>query len=244
MILERSITVTEHDVNRILQFPTVNFAPDPTDEEIGEFVQLIRLQQVYFSHGKIYKYNLTHHWNFFFSTLLNAFAPRKRQGADSIMEPIRKIGFAIAHNKEINIGRIIISMIITRMGPLDKQNIIENHVDCFYQRFLQLILNDFLTGDEHELFANGAQQPSEKMRSHSISGLIKKNPFPDISTVPTPYLQTVGLPLILPVPVAADELTGNIHFSELHHDAIIDPVIEPSVAILPDQEVVNPQLLA
>ena len=132
MILERSITVIEHDVNRILQFPTVNFAPDPTDEEIGDFFQLIRLQQVYFSYGKLYKYNLTRHWNFFFGTLLNVFAPRKRQGADSIMEPIRKIGFAIAHNKEINVGRIIISMIITLMGPLDKRNILENYVNYFY----------------------------------------------------------------------------------------------------------------
>ena len=46
MIHERSITVTEHDINRILQFPTDNFAPDPTDEEISQFFQLIRLQQV------------------------------------------------------------------------------------------------------------------------------------------------------------------------------------------------------
>ena len=37
MIHEQSITVTEHDINRILQFPTINFAPDPTDEEISEF---------------------------------------------------------------------------------------------------------------------------------------------------------------------------------------------------------------
>ena len=71
-------------------------------------------------------------------------------------------------------------------------------------------MNDFLTADEHEFFANAAQQPSEEMRSHSISGLIKKNPFPHIPTVLTPYLQTVGLPLILPVPVAADELAGYI----------------------------------
>ena len=37
MIREQSITVTEHDVNRILQFPTANFVPDPTDDEISEF---------------------------------------------------------------------------------------------------------------------------------------------------------------------------------------------------------------
>ena len=101
-----------------------------------------------------------------------------------------------------------------------------------------------LTADEQELFANAAQQPSEEMRRHSISGLIKKNPFPDILTVLTPYLHIVGLPLILPGPVAADELTGNIPSPEPQVNAVIDPIIEPSVAILPDQEVVNPQLLS
>ena len=243
MIHERSITVTEHDINRILQFPTDNFAPDPTDEEISQFFQLIRLQQVDFSHGELYKYNLPRHWNFFFGTLLNVFLPRKRLGTDSITEPIRKIGFAVAHNREINFGRIIISMILTRMGPLDKRNILEHNVDCFFPRFLQLILNDFLTADEQGLFANAAQQPSEEMKSHFISGLIKKNRFPDIPTVLTPYLQTVGLPLTLPVPVAADELAGNIPFPNPQIDAVVDPILEPSVAILQDQEVVNPQLL-
>ena len=152
MIHERSITVTEHDLNRILQFPTDNFAPDPTDEEISQFFQLIRLQQVDFSHGELYKYNLPRHWNFFFGTLLNVFLPRKRLGTDSITESIRKIGFAVAHNREINFGRMVISMILTRMGPLDKRNILEYNVDCFFPRFLQLILNDFLTADEQALF--------------------------------------------------------------------------------------------
>ena len=82
------------------------------------------------------------------------------------------------------------------------------------------------------------------MKSHSISVLIKKNTFPDIPTVLTPYLQTVGLPLILPVSVTTDELEGNIPSPEPHNHAIIDPVIGPSMAILPDQEVVDPQLLA
>ena len=82
------------------------------------------------------------------------------------------------------------------------------------------------------------------MKSHFISGLIKKNRFPDIPTVLTPYLQTVGLPLTDPVPDAADELAGNIPIPNPHVDAGIDQIPEPSVAILQDQEVFNPQLLA
>ena len=134
-------------------------------------------------------------------------------------------------------------MIIVRMGPLDKWDILENQVDCFFPRFLQLILNYCLTADEQALFANAAQQPSEEMKSHSISGLIKKNTFPEIPTILTPYLQTLGLSLILPVSVAVDELEGNIPSPEPHNDTIIDPLIEPSVTILLDHKVVNPQLL-
>ena len=113
-----------------------------------------------------------------------------------------------------------------------------------FPRFLQLILNDFLSADEQGLFANAAQHPSEEMKSHFIPVLIKKNRFPDIPIVLTPYLQIVGLPLTLPVPDAADELAGNILIPNLHVDAVVDPIPEPSVAILQDQEVVNPQLLA
>ena len=194
MIRERSITVMEHDINRILQFPTANFAPEPLDEEINDFFHIIRLQQVDFSHCELYKYNLTRHWNFIFSTLLN-FPPRKRQGADSITKPIHKIGYAIAHNREINFERILISMIITRMGPLEKCDILKNRVDCFFSWFLQFILNATLNAEEHEYFSNAAQQPSEDMKINSISGLIKKNAFPDIPTVMTSYIHTVGLPL-------------------------------------------------
>ena len=110
------------------------------------------------------------------------------------------------------------------MGPLDKRNILEYNVDCFFPRFLQLILNDFLTADEQELFANAAQQPSAEMKIHFISGLITKNRFPNIPTVLTPYLQTVGLPLTDQVPDASDELAGNIPIPNLHVNVGIGPI--------------------
>ena len=113
------------------------------------------------------------------------------------------------------------------MGPLDKRNILEYNVDCFFPRFLQLILNDFLTADEQALFANAAQQPSEEMKSNFISGLIKKNHFPDIPTVLTPYLQTVGLPLTDQVPDVADELAGNIPIHNPHVNVGIGPILSP-----------------
>ena len=54
----------------------------------------------------------------------------------------------------------------------------------------------------------------------------------------------MGLPLTDQVPDVADELAGNIPIPNPHVNVGIGPIPEPSVAILQDQEVVNPQLLA
>ena len=67
------------------------------------------------------------------------------------------------------------------------------------------------------------------MKINSISGLIKKNAFPDIPTILTQYLQNVGLPLTLQVPIAVDETTDNVPHPEPHVDELVDPLIEPSV---------------
>ena len=42
--LDREFTVTEHDLNWILQFPVDDLVPDPTSDEIGEFFHNIRCQ--------------------------------------------------------------------------------------------------------------------------------------------------------------------------------------------------------
>ena len=92
-----------------LGFQLIILPPELSNEEISEFFRVIRLPQVDFSYGELYKYNLTHHWNLFFSTLFNVFSPRKRVGADGITEPIHKIGYV----GELTLEGILISMIIT-----------------------------------------------------------------------------------------------------------------------------------
>lgn len=147
--LDREFVVTEHDVNRILRFPVDNLVPDPSSDEISEFFHFILCQQEDFTHGKLYKVNLTRHWNFFFHTLLCVFQPRLR-GFNSITEPIRRIGFAVAHNRKINYGKILIRLMINKMTKSRDMNILESKVECYYPRFLQLILNDLLSGEQHE----------------------------------------------------------------------------------------------
>ena len=70
------------------------------------------------------------------------------------------------------------------MGPLDERTGIDD-VLCFYPRFLQLILNDILTDDERETFAEEETMECMKMKSNAITALIIKNHLPGVPTVQT-----------------------------------------------------------
>ncbi|KAK1372290.1 hypothetical protein POM88_028483 [Heracleum sosnowskyi] len=229
----RTIRVTEHDFNRILHFPTENLVLDPTTEEIHAFFTLIRSQQPNFFVGEFLKHYLTKPWNFFFHTLIHVFTT-KLTNLHGIPLFLQKIGFAIANNRHINIGRLLIDQVILCMGPLDERTCITDDVLCFYPRFLQLILNDILTNDEREIFEGEANQECMRMKSNAITALIRKNNYlPGVPTVLTDYLRTVPLPLL---PSGEQVIEGNIPppQPEMAPEPMdVDP--EPSVAI-PDQE--------
>ncbi|KAK1361475.1 hypothetical protein POM88_045949 [Heracleum sosnowskyi] len=235
----RTIRVTKHDFNRILHFPTENLVPDPTTEEIHAFFTLIRSQQPNFFVGEFLKHYLPKAWNFFFHTLIHVFTA-KLTNLHGIPLFLQKIGFAIANNRHINIGGLLIDQVIICMGPLDERTGIDD-VLCFYPRFLQLILNDVLTDDERETFDGEENQDCMKMKSNAITALIRKNNYlPGVPTVLTEYLRMVPLPLL---PPGEQVNQGNIPEPELAPEPQpmdVDP--EPLVAI-PDQEVANPQPL-
>ncbi|KAK1383214.1 hypothetical protein POM88_020949 [Heracleum sosnowskyi] len=235
----RTIRVTEHDFNRILHFPTENLVPDPTTEEIHAFFTLIRSQQPNFFVGEFLKHYLPKAWNFFFHTLIHVFTA-KLTNLHGIPLFLQKIGFAIANNRHINIGRLLIDQVILCMGPLDDRTSIDDDVLCFYPRFLQLILNDILTDDERETFAEEETMECMRMKSNAITALIRKNHLPGVPTVLTKYLRTVPLPLL---PPGEQVIEGNIPEPELAPEPQpMDVDLEPSVAIH-DQEVANPQSL-
>ena len=77
------------------------------------------------------------------------------------------------------------------------------------------------------------------MKTNAITELIKRDPYPTIPIVLTPYLETVQLPLIPPGPTAAFEPACIIADPILN----ADPIVEAPVAILQDHEVENPQPL-
>ncbi|KAK1372978.1 hypothetical protein POM88_029171 [Heracleum sosnowskyi] len=209
-------------------------------QEIHAFFTLIRSQQPNFFVGEFLKHYLTKPWNFFFHTLIHVFTA-KLTNLHGIPLLLQKIGFAIATNRHINIGRLVIDQVILCMRPLDERTCMNEDVLCFYPRFLQLILNDVLTDNEREGFEDEDIQECMKMKSNAITALIRKNNYlPGVPTVLTECLRTVPLPLL---PPGEQVNEGNIPQPEMapvQQPMDVDP--EPSVAI-PDQEVANPQPL-
>ncbi|KAK1365620.1 hypothetical protein POM88_041181 [Heracleum sosnowskyi] len=234
----RTIRVTEHDFNRILHFPTENHVPGPTTEEIHAFFTLIRIQQPNFFVGEFLKHYLTKTWNFFFHTLIHVFTA-KLTNLHGIPLFLQKIGFVIANNRHINIGRLVIDQVILCMGPVDERTCMDD-VLCFYPRFLHLILNDVLTDDERETFEGEETMECMRMKSNAITALIRKTHLPGVPTVLTEYLRTMPLPLL---PPGEQVNEGNIPEPELAPEPQpmdVDP--ETSVAIT-DHEIANPQSL-
>ena len=95
----------------------------------------------------MYKHRLPKEWHFYFHTLHHCFAPKKG-GHAGIANFSHMLGYTVAHNLSINFGKLILDQIIMVMGPPGYRDIQTLNVECFYPRFLQLILNDLLTDEE------------------------------------------------------------------------------------------------
>ena len=126
----RTIHINTDDVNRILGFLRENFAELPTEEEITQFFQTILYQGEIFL-PRMLKGNLKPEWDLFFDTLAKVFAPTTRKNFNVISSLLQKIGFCIAHNHQVNYGKLILKEILTKLGPLRSRSVQHNaKVSC------------------------------------------------------------------------------------------------------------------
>lgn len=195
-ILNRDITVTEHDLNRILHLPTKDHDPYPEVYELYGFFRGISYQSEV-TLGNMYKHFLPREWNFFFHTLSRVFAP-KRGGFHGITHFIQVVGFAVAYNLNINFGKLIMEQILDKMGDVDERDIMKNDVHCFYPRFLQLILDDVLTDEEKYIFCDSNTRPSHYLKTNVITGLESRNLYPTIRAHVTGFMFECFLDMALP----------------------------------------------
>ena len=135
----RTIFITETDLNTALHLPTENFAEYPSNEELLGFFTWMHcsLDENNMIPRVLYQNHLPKEWHLFFTTISHIFAPKIR-GFHDISRMIQIIGFAIAHNRRINFGHLIMEEIIK-----NQQSARENY--CLYPRFLQMVLEHWLT---------------------------------------------------------------------------------------------------
>ena len=111
----------------------------------------------------------------------------------------------------------------------------------------QLILNDLLTDAEKDFFQESGIEQCMKVKTNVVTQLLSKNPFPEVPTVLTPFLQTLPLQLTPLNQPAQGELPGIIppppppNMQDVYIPAPLVAEPEPSVAI-PDQEAATQQL--
>ena len=151
----RSVFLTEHDLNTALHLPTEDFADYPSDEDLLGFFAWIQcsLDENNMIPRVIYQNHLPKEWHLFFTIVSHTFAP-KISGFHGISRMIQIIGFSIAHNRRINFGRLIMEEVI-------KNHLSRKESYMLYPRFLQMALDMKLTEAQKDRYARSRQiEPS------------------------------------------------------------------------------------
>ena len=143
----RTVFLSELDLNTALHLPTEDFAEYPTDEDLLGFFAWIQcsLDENNMIPRVIYQNHLPKEWHLFFTIISHAFAP-KISGFHGLSKLIQIIGFSIATNRRINFGHLIMEEIIK-----NHHSARENYM--LYPRFLQMALDFKLTDAQQERYA-------------------------------------------------------------------------------------------
>ena len=143
----RTVFLSEHDLNTALHLPTEDFTEYPTDEDLLGFFAWIQcsLDESNMIPRVIYQNHLPKEWHLFFTIISHTFAP-KISGFHGLSKLIQIIGFSIATNRRINFGHLIMEEIIK-----NHHSVRENYM--LYPRFLQMALDFKLTDAQQERYA-------------------------------------------------------------------------------------------
>ena len=181
---ERSIQVMEHDLNRILGFPIDNFSPEPTVDEVMNFL-LILSYQGELDQMRLYKNHFPKEWNFILYTLSHTFTT-KTSCFHGITRSIQMLGCTVANKILINVGKWLMKQIIQTLTPKVQRDFDNSHFVCLYPRFLQLVFDGMLTEHKKLSFSESAISVPSELQSNSMTYLIYKadytNALPSILT--------------------------------------------------------------
>lgn len=173
-IANREIRVTELDLNRILRFPENDLVPYPTSERLTQFfISINYVNPNLQDSGERCKHHLPKQWNFFFHTLMQCFS-YKKFNTHSISNFYQVLGFGVANNCRINFGKLLMNQLLYVLGPVEDRNLQVTNVECYFPRFLQLVLNDLTSNEEKLLYISSVTSCTVKQKNR-IAGHLNNN---------------------------------------------------------------------
>ena len=179
--------------------------PIPTNQEYFAFFQRITYESEFGEFtpdelGDMYKHRLPKEWNYFFHTINLYFTP-KNGGFAGITKFSQTLGYAIANNLNIKFGKVVVNQILHVMGSNEIINIQTHSVECFFPRFLQLILNDVLTSEKKATYVNSDISQSTKLKNNVITRLEGRGDYVNnYPAVLTNFIHECVADMYLPIP--------------------------------------------
>ena len=116
------------------------------------------------------------------------------------------IGYVVAHNLRINFAHIIWTPMVRRIIAAKRNLALGDKINCYYPKFLTIILNHIITPLDKASFDNSLFEVSQTTHKKFYTRLHTSYKFTGIPVVITPYmsnyinLPTIQAPPVQPVP--------------------------------------------
>ena len=156
-IQEQQYHIDESVVARALNLPTDNLLSLPSDQDLTSIFQIINYQG-HIDLTRLSKSNLVTKWDCFFDTLTKVFSNCTKISFHNIQSKLQYSGYIVAYNQRINLARPIWTPMVRRLFTAKRDLTLGNKVQCYYPRFLTLILNHILSPAHKAIFDNSASK--------------------------------------------------------------------------------------
>ena len=249
IIRDTQYRIDESVVRAALNFPSDNLVNLPSDQELVSFFSNINYQGP-LDLTKLSKSNLVDEWSCFFDTLIKVFANCTKTSFSNISSLLQYIGFAVANNQRINFAQLIWHIMVRRITAAKRDHGLGNKVQCYYPRFLSIILNHILSPEHTALFNNSAFEVSQTTNKKFYTRLATSLKYTNIPVVVTPYLSNyIHLPVIqtqqvhqVPQPPVDQSTQAGVSTPlQVLHPISGSSVTESQVDARADQGIVEPQ---
>lgn len=143
----------------MLNLPTADFVAKPSNNELTQFFTGINYQgQVNLS--KLPKNGLVAEWYLVFDTLIRVFANCAQTFFSNIPYLIQYIGYSIAYERKIDIGKILWKNMFRRIINAKKDFNKGSKVSIYYPRFFTLIFNHLVSEEIMNSFVDEEAEDS------------------------------------------------------------------------------------